>query len=47
MIEYNIRQILAARVRAKYQSQLADYMNGLKAAADIQITPLNSFASAD
>ena len=45
-IDYDIRQQIASGVRSTYQQRLNDYMNTLKAHANIQVTPLTSFASA-
>ncbi|MGB7767930.1 MAG: hypothetical protein WBN22_03650, partial [Verrucomicrobiia bacterium] len=39
-IDIQIRNQLAEAVRAGYQQQLDAYMNGLKAKADIVVTPL-------
>ena len=44
-IDYQIRQLLAANVRTDFQQKLADYMNHLKTAANIELTPLASLAS--
>ena len=44
-IDYQIRQILAANVRSDFQQKLANYMNHLKTAANIELTPLASLAS--
>jgi hypothetical protein len=46
-IDYQIREILAPGIRSDFQNRLADYMNQLKAKADIQLTPLSSLAAAN
>lgn len=46
-IEVEIRHLLAPGVRSVFQDQLAGYMNQLRAGADIQLTPLTSFAAAN
>lgn len=46
-IEVEIRHVLAPVVRSGFQEQLAGYMNQLRAGADIQLTPLTSFAAAN
>lgn len=46
-IEVEIRHVLAPMVRSSFQEQLAGYMNQLRGDADIQLTPLTSFAEAN
>lgn len=43
-IDFKIRQTLAFNVRTDFQRKLADYMKQIHAAANIQLTPLTSFA---
>lgn len=43
-IDFQIREKLASGVRSDFQNRLADYMKQLEAKADIQRTPLTSFA---
>ena len=45
-IDFQIREKLASAVRSDFQNRLVEYMKQLKANADIQLTSLASFASA-
>ncbi|HWD91570.1 MAG TPA: hypothetical protein VG938_04390 [Verrucomicrobiae bacterium] len=44
-IDFEIRQTLASGVRSDFQRKLADYMQRIKTGANIQLTPLASFAN--
>jgi hypothetical protein len=44
-IDFKIRQTLSFSVRSDFQKKLADYMKRIETEANVQLTPLASFAS--
>ena len=47
IIDEQIRHKLASDVRSHFQVQLVDYMQQMKSGANIQLTPLTTFAAAE